>query len=112
MSEMVEKQVRYYCAGIAPLLSPEGVFFDQNHDGRSLGMLDARRVIAECLPYGLPLRSLAMPPTQGTAHLWSPRHFPPYPWLPAAEVVPPKRGAVGAVVRRLGGQLLRTCGLP
>jgi putative sugar O-methyltransferase len=81
MSEMAEAQVRHYCAGIAKLLSPDGVFFEQNHDNRSLGFLDARRIIAECLPYCVPLSSAVVRRTKGAAHLWSVRRPPRFPWI-------------------------------
>jgi hypothetical protein len=37
MSEMTEKQVRYYCKGISRLIGRRGVFFEQNQDNSVLG---------------------------------------------------------------------------
>lgn len=81
MSNMTEKQVRQYCAGIARLLAPKGVFFEQNADNRYLGRLDARRVIGTCLPFCVPLSSAVRPAIYGAAHLWSVQVSAPYPWM-------------------------------
>lgn len=47
MSEMLEGQVRAYCALIRECLAPGGVFFEQNQDNRHLGLLNAELVIGE-----------------------------------------------------------------
>jgi hypothetical protein len=98
MSEMVEKQVRYYCAGIARLLGRRGVFFEQNQDNRPCGFLFAKLVIADCLPYCCPLASPARALTQGHPHLWAVNPVLPYTWQatkanPTA-LAAPQRGGI------------------
>jgi hypothetical protein len=87
LSEMNQEQIRYYCAGIKELLGKRGVFFEQNQDNRPVGMLDAKSIIAECLPWQVPLRSCVVPATQGQANLWAGHQVPPYAWRPAANAV-------------------------
>jgi hypothetical protein len=86
MSEMSAKQVRYYGSGIARLLGCRGVFFEQNRDTRFRGLLDARLIIRECLPYHVPLTCPFRGLTQGRAHLWAAAPMPPYLWRPSEEV--------------------------
>jgi len=110
MSEMSEKQVRYYCAGLAGLLGDKGVFFEQNRDTRFRGYLDARRFIADCLPFCLPLHSPFRQLHQGAAHLWAARPVPPFLWRNSREVgksfVAP-RGTWPPLLKRLGKFLLK-----
>jgi hypothetical protein len=47
MAEMTEPQVRSYCAMLRPALGARGVFFEQNHDNRHLGMLEVSSIIAD-----------------------------------------------------------------
>ena len=102
MSEMAEKQVRYYAHGIAKLIGGRGVFFEQNQDNRSVGFIDARRVIAEVMPFCVPLHSAVCPLTQGKAHLWCTHWLEPYAWLESRPyIAPPSR------VRRLVSALRR-----
>src|SRR5260370_30813748 len=69
MSEMAEPQVRVYCA-VLPKMAP--VFFEQNHDCRFNGLLDAQEIIADYFPYRLPICNRAGFPglIQGSAHVW------------------------------------------
>jgi len=46
MSEMLEVQVRAYCAVIRDSLAPGGFFFEQNQDNRHLGLLNAEDLVA------------------------------------------------------------------
>lgn len=66
MSEMTEAQVRVYCEGIPNLLASGGVFFEQNQDNTSVGMLNASQIVAEYLR-----RQWSHPGvTQGCANSW------------------------------------------
>src|SRR5208282_3319139 len=59
MSEMSALQIKRYCEGIASLIEPNGVFFEQNYDNRNLGVRNfkettrrhfpARRSVDACL---------------------------------------------------------------
>jgi hypothetical protein len=70
MSEMSESQVRYYCRLIrSQWLRDGGLFFEQNQDNRSHGMLSAQEIIAKELPYRRSLDSAAL--AQGMANIWS-----------------------------------------
>jgi hypothetical protein len=70
MSEMSESQVRYYCRLIrSQWLRDGGLFFEQNQDNRSHGMLSAQEIIAEEMPYRRSLDSAAL--AQGMANIWS-----------------------------------------
>lgn len=71
LSEMTEKQVRHYCAGLTKLLGENGAFFEQNHDNRVLGYVDAKAHIRDYFPSCLHLTSPVLHPTQGNAHLWT-----------------------------------------
>lgn len=72
MSEMSEAQVRDYCVGLRELLGERGVFFEQNQDNRTTGMLQASEIIAQYFPHCRPCPG-AHPGglTEGAAHLWS-----------------------------------------
>lgn len=70
LSEMSEFQVRYYCRLIrSHWLRDGGLFFEQNQDNRSHGMLSAQEILAEELPYRRSLDSAAL--AQGMANIWS-----------------------------------------
>jgi SAM-dependent methyltransferase len=70
MTEMSEQQVRTYCEGIKKLIGSSGVFFEQNQDGRHVGLLNARDIVRDYFSKEEPLGG---PPyfTQGIATLWS-----------------------------------------
>lgn len=73
MSEMAEKQVRYYCNGITRLLGDDGVFFEQNQANAAVHRgLDAKTIIKDYFPHQQRLSSHVLGGlTQGQAHLWS-----------------------------------------
>lgn len=88
LSEMSASQVHYYCRGIAALLGDSGVFFEQNQDNRRVGLLDAKRLIAEHFPCCIQLRPSALYLTQGQPHLWATHWTQPYcTWRPSDEVL-------------------------
>jgi hypothetical protein len=70
MSEMSAEQVRHYTGLMRKYwLSEGGVFFEQNHDNRTIGLLNAQDLIAGGLPYR---RAIETPYRyRGQAHLWS-----------------------------------------
>jgi len=70
MSEMSAAQVRHYTRLMRKYwLSEGGVFFEQNHDNRTIGLLNAQDLIAGGLPYR---RAIETPCRyRGQAHLWS-----------------------------------------
>ena len=72
MSEMDEEQVEYYCRGLNHLLAAEGVFFEQNHDNKPVGRLNAKKIIARHFEKRQEIHSRAARAlTQGRIHLWS-----------------------------------------
>ena len=89
MSDMTEKQVRYYCKGVSRLLGRRGVFFEQNPVNGADGALDVKSVFANFFRLGLPLRSPAAPATQGPAHLWADAPVKPFAWLPTCAALEP-----------------------
>jgi len=72
MSEMDEAQVEYYCHGLNQLLAADGVFFEQNHDNKPVGRLNAKKIIARHFGRRQEIHSRAARAfTQGRTHLWS-----------------------------------------
>ena len=72
MSEMDEEQVEYYCRGLNHLLATEGVFFEQNHDNKPVGRLNAKKIIARHFEKRQEIHSRAARALiQGRTHLWS-----------------------------------------
>jgi putative sugar O-methyltransferase len=72
MSEMDESQVEYYCQGLNHLLAADGVFFEQNHDNKPVGRLNAKKIIARHFGRRKEVHSRAARAlTQGRTHLWS-----------------------------------------
>lgn len=72
MSEMDEAQVEYYCRGLNQLLAADGVFFEQNHDNKPVGRLNAKKIIARHFGTRQEIHSRAARAlTQGRTHLWS-----------------------------------------
>jgi len=73
MTEMSEQQVRAYCEGIKTLIGSSGVFFEQNQDGRTVGLLNARDIVRDYFPREELLGGPGMKPiiTQGFATIWS-----------------------------------------
>jgi len=62
------------------------VFFEQNQDNRPVGLLDAKAIVAEHFPWFLPVRSQALPLTQGQANLWSGTAVPPRGWQASSDL--------------------------
>lgn len=81
MSEMLEAQVRYYCSGIVKLLGSRGGFFEQNQDNKAIGFVNACEIIADYLPFCLPLACPIRPLTQGQPHLWATKPHSPFQWI-------------------------------
>jgi hypothetical protein len=73
MSEMSELQIRRYCEGIAWLIDPDGVFFEQNHDNRHLGMLDCKGIVRRHFPARRSIDACLAAMTEGKADLWANR---------------------------------------
>jgi putative sugar O-methyltransferase len=72
MSEMDESQVEYYCQGLNQSLATDGVFFEQNHDNKPVGRLNAKKIIARHFGRRQEVHSRAARAlTQGRTHLWS-----------------------------------------
>ncbi len=73
MTEMSEQQVRTYCEGIKTLIGASGVFFEQNQDGRHVGLLNARDIVRDYFPNEELLGGPGLTPylTQGFATIWS-----------------------------------------
>jgi hypothetical protein len=72
MSEMEAAQVDYYCDGLTQLLADDGVFFEQNHNNKTVGRLNAKEVIARHFGHRRELHSRAARSlTQGRIHLWA-----------------------------------------
>jgi SAM-dependent methyltransferase len=109
MSEMTEPQIHHYCAAIKDLLGQRGVFFEQNQDNRPVGMLDAKSIIATCLPLRLPMSSCVVPSTQGQANLWAAHPVAPYAWRPA--VPPPLPRTWKRKVKDFGRKVLQRFGV-
>jgi len=72
MSEMEAAQVDYYCDGLNQLLTDDGVFFEQNHNNKTVGRLNAKTVIARHFGHRQEVHSRAARSlTQGRIHLWA-----------------------------------------
>jgi putative sugar O-methyltransferase len=97
MSEMIEKQVRYYCEGLKAMLGDSGGFFEQNQDNRSVGFIDAKSYIRDHFPCCTPLSSPVLHLTQGKAHLWTTtpyqRSIGAWQWKKSGFVAPAPTGA-------------------
>jgi hypothetical protein len=72
MSEMSEEQVANYCRGIAKLLTNDGMFFEQNHDNRHVGLIYAKETISKYFDpdLGLEDKDLRADCTKGIATIW------------------------------------------
>jgi hypothetical protein len=71
MSEMSALQIHRYCEAIASLIEPDGVFFEQNHDNRNLGMLDFKETIRRHFPARRSVDACLAAMTEGKADLWA-----------------------------------------
>lgn len=77
--EMNKAQMDFYASRIRRLIGGTGVFFEQNHDGRWLGMNDANLFLAGYFRYKRVINPATMLCTvNGQARLWSnaPLRFP------------------------------------
>jgi hypothetical protein len=72
MSEMSEHQVRTYASGISKMIGNNGVFFEQNHDNRPHGMLDAKQVLRDYFRENMRIVP-STPTVHGVANLWANR---------------------------------------
>ncbi|WP_017301399.1 putative sugar O-methyltransferase [Nodosilinea nodulosa] len=78
MSEMSEKQIRYYSESLGKLLGNTGVFFEQNQDNRESGLLYCKDYITDYFNIRHVLLSKTIPGlTQGVADLWSNHELDP-----------------------------------
>jgi hypothetical protein len=73
MSEMSEHQVKTYGAIIAGAIGRPGVFFEQNHDNKHLGLIDCREYLAPFFKTKTIVEPGEMPSTRGMAVVWSNR---------------------------------------
>ncbi len=74
--EMTEAQVRYYGQRLKGLIGGGGVLFEQNEDGRWMGLLDCKSILAESLPCRHEILPKTIPVlSKGRADLWSMEPF-------------------------------------
>lgn len=71
MSEMSEHQVKTYGAIIAKAIGRDGVFFEQNHDNRHLGLIDCGEHLAPFFKTKTIIEPGEIPSTRGVPVLWS-----------------------------------------
>ncbi|MDA1276790.1 MAG: putative sugar O-methyltransferase [Verrucomicrobia bacterium] len=94
LAEMTEPQIRYYAENVSDMLGQSGLFFEQNHDGRWLGLLDCKPILAQYFPCRKRVRPQTIPVlSKGTVDIWSNR--------PLTEIT-------GSEVRPFGGFWDRT----
>ncbi len=80
--EMTPSQVRYYCERVQRLIGRQGMFFEQNHDGRWINFLDTKPILAEYFPHQTKILARTIPVlTKGQADIWSNE--------PLDQIVPP-----------------------
>jgi hypothetical protein len=93
MSEMSDYQIDRYGRGLLTLLGPDGLFFEQNHSNRHLGMTYAADVLANVLPFRHDIDSQGTPLTQGPPRLWG-RDDPGPKLAPYAQPRPTRQDGV------------------
>jgi len=71
MSEMSAPQIGRYCEGIASLIAPNGLFFEQNHDNRRFGMLDCKAIVQRHFFARQSVDACLAAMTEGKADLWA-----------------------------------------
>jgi putative sugar O-methyltransferase len=72
MSEMSEHQVRKYARLMhRSWLKPKGVFFEQNHDNRHIGLGFAQDILSTMFGHHCAVSDAAEAQSQGIANLWS-----------------------------------------
>ena len=70
--EMSDSQMRYYAEKIGLAIGKTGVFFEQNHDGRWLGLRESKRLLRSHFPFGTELKPRTIPCLlNGRADLWA-----------------------------------------
>ena len=70
--EMTDAQMRFYADRIQTCIGDDGVFFEQNHDGRWRGLRECKTLLACVFPYRLRLHSQTIPVVlSGPADLWA-----------------------------------------
>lgn len=70
--EMTEAQVRYYGDRLKALIGDRGVLFEQNEDGRWMGMLDCKSILADSFRYKYRVSPKTIPVvSKGCADVWS-----------------------------------------
>lgn len=101
MTEMSEPQVRTYCEGIRKLIGTSGLFFEQNQDGRAVGLLNARDIVRDYFTNQELLGGPTLTPylTQGFATMWSNR-------VREAETVQPLEPDDNAAASRSGARAI------
>jgi hypothetical protein len=71
LSEMSPLQVKTYAGLISKAIGHAGVFFEQNHDNRHLGLIDCREYLASFFRSETRIDPRDMPTTRGEAIIWS-----------------------------------------
>jgi hypothetical protein len=73
MSEMSEDQVSSYCRGIVKMLKDDGMFFEQNHDNRHVGLIYAKETISKFFDPNLRIEDTTLNAycTKGIATIWT-----------------------------------------
>jgi hypothetical protein len=107
MSEMTEYQVRKYAALMTKAwLGTDGVFFEQNQDNRSMGLLCAMELFATEFPHHYPLNREDAGYRNGVPNIWS---LKPLELTPVA--LPPQKPSSVELLEDLGEfNLVRAAG--
>lgn len=70
--EMNDMQMRYYAEKLSLAVGKSGVFFEQNHDGRWLGLRESKQLLRSHFPFGTELKPRTIPCLlNGRADLWA-----------------------------------------
>ena len=70
--EMSDMQMRYYAEKLSLAVGKTGVFFEQNHDGRWLGLRESKRLLRSHFLFGTELKPRTIPSLlNGRADLWA-----------------------------------------
>lgn len=86
MSEMSPHQVECYGEMISQMIGGTGLFFEQNQDNRSVGLIDCKSFLPRYFIRGRTIDPAPFPLSQGKVGLWSNRGFP-FPYRPATRRV-------------------------
>jgi len=71
LSEMTEHQATTYATGIKRLIGSEGVFFEQNHDNRRVGLIHCKDMLASVFPSRRSVALTNVTMTRGEADVWA-----------------------------------------